>query len=308
MDGILIVDKPVGPTSADIVRNIKRIFRAKVGHLGTLDPFASGVLPICLNEGTKLAQFLNVADKAYEGTIQLGVRTDTGDLTGHSVEDAPLPPTVPEAAALAEIASTFLGDRLQVPPMYSAIKKAGTPLYKLARAGVSVEREPRPIRIDRLLLAMRERDVVHFVVDCSKGTYVRVLAEEISGALGTVGHLSSLRRTRFGHFRIEQAITAAGIDPTTAAAALLSLRDSLVDVREVVVDDAGVQRIRCGDAYVLSRLRLGASGSAVKLISQLGQLVAVVQPNESGAWSYARVFEMTPPTEAGSPRAATVEQ
>ena len=200
MNGLLLIDKPAGLTSAEVVRRVKRRVRVKVGHLGTLDPFATGLLPLCLGEATKIAQFLNTADKRYEGVIQLGWATDTGDCTGRQTASAAVSDRA--AADLDAVARRFTGEILQKPPMYSAIKRDGVPLYRFARQGLEVERTPRPVRIAHLGLESVGSGRLRFVLACSKGTYVRVLAEEIGAALGTAAHLDALRRTSFGSFDI----------------------------------------------------------------------------------------------------------
>ena len=289
MDGILLIDKPEGITSAAAVRDVKRALRCKVGHLGTLDPFASGLLPLCLGEGTKIAQFLNAADKAYEGVIRLGARTDTGDRTGTVVEEAALPSDL-GAARCSEVATSFPGESTQVPPMYSAIKRDGVPLYKLARQGVDVEREPRPIRIHSLTLEPLDAARLAIRVECSKGTYVRVLAENVGAALGTAAHLESLRRTRFGHFRIEAAIVPDRVGED-AAAALISPREALDDLAEVRVDSGVASRVRLGQVSALLGLaRPKSRDEALKLVGPDGGLLAVLAADPAGRWQFARVL------------------
>jgi len=289
MDGILLVDKPEGMTSAAVVREVKRTLRCKVGHLGTLDPFASGLLPLCLGEGTKIAQFLNAADKAYEGVVRLGTRTDSGDRTGRPVEQSPLPPGLSQARCDL-VAASFLGARLQVPPMYSAIKREGVPLYRLARQGVDVEREPRAVRVDALELAPVDDSRLRLRLECSKGTYVRVLAEEIGAALGTRAHLESLRRTRFGRFRLAAAI-ALPVSCEAAATALIPPRQALDDVPEASVDAALASRIQRGQMAALRDLaRPGQAGSALKVIGPDGALLAVVTADGARNWQFARVL------------------
>lgn len=183
MDGVLLVDKPAGITSAGVVRALKdRVGGRKIGHLGTLDPFATGLLPLCIGEGTKVAQFLAGEDKVYSGCIRLGVETDSLDCTGRVLRECE-PPEV-DQAMLDRVGARFAGQTWQVPPMYSAIKRGGVPLYRLARQGIEVEREPRPIEVRALTLSPAGPAMVAFRVECSKGTYVRVLAADIGQALG----------------------------------------------------------------------------------------------------------------------------
>ncbi|MFP6663795.1 MAG: tRNA pseudouridine(55) synthase TruB [Deltaproteobacteria bacterium] len=217
-DGILLADKPAGETSAGIVRILKRRHRLrKIGHLGTLDPMATGVLPLCIDGGTKIAQFLDAADKAYCGEILLGLATDTLDITGQETARGPVPEF--DAARLAQLAAELHGERLQTPPMYSAVKIGGQELYKLARAGIEVERKARLIRIDQITLRPGSTtDRVRFSVDCSKGTYIRVLAEEIGAALGCPATLASLRRTRFGPFGEAESHTMEALEACAVGA------------------------------------------------------------------------------------------
>lgn len=286
-DGILLLDKPAGCTSADIVRRIKRQLPrgTKVGHLGTLDPFATGLLPLCLGEATKIAQFLNTADKSYAGVIQCGAATATGDCTGEVTRTAPVPAF--DAVALRRIEQQFRGDRLQVPPMYSALKREGVPLYRLAREGREVERQPRPVRIDDLTLEPAEPGRIRFAVACSKGTYVRVLAEEIGAALGTVAHLVELRRTRFGHFAIDQAVAVDAWTPQSAAG-LVDVRAALDHLPSRALDAATAVAARQGKSRVLADL--GSAGrEPMVLLDPQGTVAAVVVP-AGRHWRYGRVI------------------
>jgi len=286
MDGLLLVDKPTGVTSADVVRVVKRRWRGRTGHLGTLDPFASGLLPICVGEGTKIAQFLNGADKVYVGRIRLGTRTDTADPTGAVVATAPVHPTT--VRDLEQVRQRFLGEIRQTPPMYSALKRNGTPLYQLARRGLEVERAPRPVRIHDLALSLIDASLLAFSVSCSKGTYVRVLAEDLAAALGTVGHLETLRRTRFGSFRIEDAV---GLEPWPAEhLPVVGLREALSDLREFRVDASGAEQLRRGQAAPLDALGGVTPAETAKVVDPNGALVAVIVMGTTGRWRFARVF------------------
>ncbi len=286
MDGVLIIDKPQGMTSADVVRVVKRQLRCKTGHLGTLDPFATGVLPVCIGEGTKIAQFLNTAEKAYSGIIRLGQQTDTGDLTGAVIQAAPVPTIAPER--LAALAHSLRGELVQIPPMYSAIKREGTPLYRLARQGIAVERQPRRVHIAEIDLARQSETTLAFSVACSKGTYVRVLAELIGTTLGTVAHLEALRRTRFGHFGLDQAIALTEIEQRPLP--VIGLRQALAHLREIPVDAAGTHRARQGYEPLLGALSRGGQDEAAKLVGPMGELAAVIVADGSGRWRFGRVF------------------
>lgn len=209
----LVVDKPEGITSHDVVAMVRAVLGVqKVGHTGTLDPFATGVLPLALGPATRLIQYLDEDLKVYDATIQLGQATDTGDLTGTVVREAPVP-TLDEALVRGVLAG-FLGVRPQVPPAYSAVKVAGRPLYKYARAGEEVSVPARAVRIDGIELVSLAAPLLRVRITCGRGTYARVLADEIAQALGTAGHLVALRRERSGPFLASMALdlgTLAGI-------------------------------------------------------------------------------------------------
>ena len=195
----LVIDKPVGITSHDVVAMLRAVTgAAKVGHTGTLDPFATGVLPLAFGPATRLIQHLDEDCKVYEARVQLGAATDTGDLTGVTVAEAPIPAL--ERPQVEAVLATFLGRRMQTPPRHSAVKVKGKPLYAYARAGEEVVAAARPIRVDAMTLADLGEGWLDVVITCGRGTYARVLAEEIGVALGTVAHLTVLRRARSGPF------------------------------------------------------------------------------------------------------------
>jgi len=198
-DGAILVDKPAGPTSHDVVDAIRRKFGIKkVGHCGTLDPNATGLLIIVLGRGTKLSEKLMGDDKVYEGTIEFGVTTDSYDSDGQILETKAVPPLTLEG--LNELAAQFIGDQMQTPPMVSAIKKDGVPLYKLARKGVEVEREPRLVHIYNFRFANYAEPRGSFRLACTKGTYVRAIAHELGQKIGCGAHLAALRRSTSGKF------------------------------------------------------------------------------------------------------------
>lgn len=205
LDGALLIDKPVGPTSHDIVEAIRRRFRIKkVGHCGTLDPNATGLLILLLGRATKLSDKLMSADKAYEGIIRFGETTDSHDADGELVSSLPVPSLTLEQ--LNELAAAFVGDHLQTPPMVSAVKKDGVPLYKLARRGIEVERKPRLVHIFSFRFSSYAEPLGHFHVACTKGTYVRTLADEIGQKVGCGAHLAALRRVVSGRFNVADAV------------------------------------------------------------------------------------------------------
>jgi tRNA pseudouridine55 synthase len=198
--GILVLDKPAGLTSNGALQRVRRAFgAASAGHVGTLDPMATGMLPICLDEATKVIAEIESGAKCYEFTVQLGSRTDTGDREGVVVEERAV--SALDEARLEQVLAGFRGLQSQVPPMYSALKRQGRPLYELARLGLEVERNARTIEIRRLELVQRRADSLDLVCECAKGTYIRVLGEDIAKALGTLGHLTSLRRLWVEPFR-----------------------------------------------------------------------------------------------------------
>jgi len=207
ISGILLLDKPAGMTSNAALQTVKRLFNAcKAGHTGSLDPLATGVLPLCFGEATKFSQFLLDADKRYQATIKLGVVTDSGDADGEVLEKNEVPSI--DEDTLEDVLAGYRGDISQVPSMYSAIKKDGQPLYKLARQGIEIEREARDIRIDELNVVERPAaDEVVIDVHCSKGTYIRTLAEDIGRDLGCGAHVTVLRRTAAGPFGIAESVT-----------------------------------------------------------------------------------------------------
>jgi len=206
-DGVLIVDKAAGWTSHDVVGKVRSIFRTKrVGHAGTLDPLATGVLVILIGKATKASQYLMSRDKTYEGVLRLGQVTNTQDSDGEIMENNPVPPEL-DAAAIAAAMRKMEGDQYQTPPMFSAKKVDGVPLYKLARKGQEVVREPRFIHVEKFELLSYTPPDAAFRVACSKGTYVRALANDLGRALGPGAHLTALRRTAAGDHKIEQAST-----------------------------------------------------------------------------------------------------
>jgi tRNA pseudouridine55 synthase len=216
LDGAIVVDKPAGPTSHDVVDAIRRRFGIKkVGHCGTLDPNATGLLVIVLGRGTKLSERLMSDDKVYEGTIKFGETTNSYDADGELVASLPVPPITLEE--LNEMASSFVGDQMQMPPMVSAIKKQGVPLYKLARKGIEVEREARLIHIYNFRFTGYEEPLAHFRLACTKGTYVRSIAHDLGQKVGCGAHLSGLRRISSGKFEVSQGLPLTAILDLTPA-------------------------------------------------------------------------------------------
>jgi tRNA pseudouridine55 synthase len=227
IEGVLLVDKPKGLTSHDVVYRLRRKLQIKrIGHAGTLDPMATGVLVMLIGKATRISQYLMSVDKIYEGEATLGVVTDSQDAEGEIMATNPVPPLT-EAQVLA-VMKTFLGDQYQTPPMHSAIKKDGVPLYKLARKGEEIEREPRFIRISKFDLLSFALPKVSFDLHCTKGTYVRTVAKDLGDKLGCGAHLSALRRTGSGKFTIAQCTPLDQIE----AMSLKEIEQRLIPIYE----------------------------------------------------------------------------
>lgn len=238
ISGILLLDKPAGVTSNAALQAVKRLFRArKAGHTGSLDPLATGLLPVCLGEATKLSGYLLDADKRYRAEIRLGITTTTGDAEGDPLLVREIGAV--DRARVEAAAARFTGAIEQIPPMHSALKRNGVPLYKLARQGVEVEREPRSVTIHSLTVVRVDADRVEIDVHCSKGTYIRVLAEDIGAALGCGAHVSALRRTGVGGFDFHRMValeTLRGLSEHGTEALdvlLVSMEDALMHWPEV---------------------------------------------------------------------------
>lgn len=216
ISGVLLIDKPQGMTSQQVVSKVKYLLKSpnhdskKAGHTGTLDPMATGLLPVCLGDATKFSHYQLDANKSYEAIVRLGQKTDTGDADGQVIETKKVLAITSDD--LTKVTQQFLGKIAQIPPMYSALKKDGKKLYELAREGIEIERQAREIEIFALELSLIDKDFLKLIVTCSKGTYVRVLGEDIAVALGTVGHLIALRRIKTGYFDIANAITLADFE------------------------------------------------------------------------------------------------
>jgi tRNA pseudouridine55 synthase len=292
MDGLIVIDKAAGPTSAEIVRQLKARLgkRTRVGHLGTLDPFATGVLPILIGEGTKLAPFLQESTKEYTGLIVLGSETDTLDSTGEVSRIAPVPRL--DTVQLAEIARSFTGTIAQTPPIFSAIKRRGVPLYKLARRGTQVEPPaPRRVELERLELESAGDNTIWFTVQCSSGMYVRSLARDIGIAAGTAAHLGELRRVRSGAFStadarpLDEVIRALerGEDP-----GLISMCAALPALPAVLIDPLLEDRLRHGDSRALNHF--SPEGADLFKVISRGELVAIARSTSPVTAVIVRVF------------------
>ncbi len=205
IDGLLLLDKPAGITSNGALQQAKRLFNArKAGHTGSLDPIATGLLPLCFGEATKLSQFLIDSDKRYVTRLRMGQRTNTGDSEGAIIAESPVSFTRHD---LEQALGKFRGDFEQIPPMYSALKYKGKPLYKLAREGIEIERKPRPVTVYGLEILSCEQDTLELVIRCSRGFYVRTLADDLGQVLGCGAHIEQLRRTAVGDLSIDEAVS-----------------------------------------------------------------------------------------------------
>lgn len=258
VSGVILVDKPQGMTSQQVVSKVKYLFKSpnhdskKAGHTGTLDPMATGLLPICLGEATKFSHYQLDADKTYQATILLGSQTDTGDADGQIVAEALIPQF--DHAILENIAQQFLGPQQQIPPMYSALKKDGKKLYEYARAGIEIERPARDIVIKAIDLTAIDAQQIQLIVTCSKGTYVRVLAEDIAKTLGTLGHLTALRRLQVGSFKIDNAIGLADLEALSLESRLTHLLP--VDACIILDTELALTTEQCARVHMGQRLNV----------------------------------------------------
>lgn len=263
VSGVILINKPIGMTSQQVVSKVKYLFQSpvhdskKAGHTGTLDPMATGLLPICLGEATKFSHYQLEADKSYQATILLGQQTDTGDADGKIISKTAVP--IIDDELLISITQQFMGVQQQIPPMYSALKKDGKKLYEYARAGIEVERAPRDITIKSLDLAIldanllgadfRKPDSIQLTVTCTKGTYVRVLGEDIAKALGTLGHLTALRRLDVGKFSVNNAISLSALEALEFDNRFTQLLpiDACINIdAELTLDSEQCERIKMG--------------------------------------------------------------
>lgn len=276
VSGVILIDKPIGITSQQVVSKVKYLFKSpvhdskKAGHTGTLDPMATGLLPVCLGETTKFSHYQLDADKSYQATILLGSQTDTGDADGQIIAQADIPAL--NERLLSATTQEFLGAQQQVPPMYSALKKDGKKLYEYARAGIEIERAPRNVDIKALNLTLIDDKQIQLTVTCSKGTYIRVLAEDIAKALGTLGHLTVLRRLRVGDFTVDDAITLPQLEQLALDSRVTQLLpvDACVNIEaELTLTSAQCARVRQGQRLnVLEQLTGSLQDYILNAVSQ----------------------------------------
>ena len=300
LSGVVVVNKPSGPTSFDVVRRVKGLFKVKrVGHTGTLDPTATGVLPICVGEATKVAGFIADGEKEYEATVRFGQVTDTQDAAGRVLETRPVEGVTEDR--VREALRSFVGLIEQTPPMYSARKIEGKRLYELARAGEEVERAPRAVNVDEARMTFFQPPDCGIFVRCSKGTYLRTLAHDLGARLGPGAHLRELRRTRVGPFGIDESV---GVDELMAAAKqgrdelaryLKPLDRALEGLAELRLDPQLSRRVAHGHTpgpADLSRLRAPPypRGRRVRLVDPSGHVLAVAESDGVGTLKLPRVL------------------
>ena len=299
--GILVIDKPANITSARVVAVVKKALNAgKAGHAGTLDPFAEGVLICCVNQATRLAGFLLHGSKKYVAELKLGQVTDTQDLTGVVVSTAKvLDYSLPTIQSVVE---SFKGPIDQLPPVYSALKHKGVPLYKLARRGQPVQKPPRQVQIYDICLKEVDLPYVRFEVSCSAGTYIRTLGADIGKKLGCGGHLSALKRVASSGFTLDQAIPLSALEKSAdsgkVSSKMISMKDALPGMSEFCADAHLVEKIRHGQKLTLNDLT-GSNGTAgirqagdyLKIVDREQDLIAIVEQNTSGeCLTYCCVF------------------
>lgn len=279
MDGILNINKPIGITSHDVVARIRKLLKQKrVGHAGTLDPAASGVLPICIGQGTRIAEYLSESGKAYQAEIVFGVVTDTYDGEGTIVRIADVPDLT--MLQISEVLQHFLGPQMQMPPRYSAIKIQGQPAYKRVRSGEDISLAARPVVIRDLHILAWDTPRLTLAVECSKGTYIRSLAYDLGEQLGCGAHLGALVRTRSGPFSLSESSTleqlADALALDTIQEFLFPIDSALQQYPALVLDEATIERVLHGNAFRYDIAR---------------ENMAITGPNELGPYGLARVYD-----------------
>lgn len=287
LNGIVVIDKPEGIASYDVVRRLKGLVSGvKIGFLGTLDPLATGVLPLLLGEGTKLAPFLEGGRKVYEASLHLGVVTDTQDREGQVVQAVDLGAYDLSPQRIEEVIRRFRGKIMQRPPMFSALKQRGEPLYKLARRGEEAERALREVEIYELRLTKIDPPSLGLYIECSKGTYIRTLGHDIGGALGCGAHVTVLRRTRSGPFSIEAALALAEVEALLRQRRLkqhlIPLGQAMGFLPVVEVGEAAALQISHGQVIAVEGLNQGAQQEARQGGRKEGEVVRVVARNSGG--------------------------
>ena len=289
MDGIVNVNKPLGITSHDVVYRLRKILNIKkIGHTGTLDPEASGVLPMCIGKGTKLAEYLTASDKQYLATLKLGAFTDTQDATGEVLGTFEVNVSQEQ---ICDVVKKFIGEIQQIPPMFSAIKIDGKKLYELAREGKTVEREARRITIHNIEIKKidLENNIIEMLVDCSKGTYIRTLCNDIGAALGCGGHMSALCRTKSGRFNIDKAFTLEQIEEMTAKedfSFLTPVSEALPEYGKITLAERNSQRVRNG---IKIRVEGLTEGETYRVFDEKNEFLALAK-QENGEFVIIKSF------------------
>ncbi len=319
MDGILNINKAIGMTSHDVVAKIRKLLKQKrVGHAGTLDPAASGVLPICIGQGTRVAEYLSESGKAYQAEIVLGIVTDTYDSQGTIVRTASptdrrddpneitessvgadlscLPPIYrPDRTRIEEALQQFIGPQMQMPPRFSAIKIQGRPAYKLARAGEEIPLQPRPITISKLEILQWRPSRLTLAIECSKGTYIRSLAYDLGERLGCGAHLGALLRTRSGPFTLSESITLEelelAIEAGTVQEYLHPADLALHQYPALMLDDAAVERVLHGNAFKYDDPHRHTPSDLARVYDAAGRFLAIAQWDaQRGLWQPKKVL------------------
>jgi tRNA pseudouridine55 synthase len=303
LSGIIVVDKPPNISSAKAVADVKRLLHArKVGHAGTLDPFAEGVLICCINNATRLARFLLAGNKTYDATLKLGIETDTQDMTGTVIAANPVIDW-PEGT-IESVVQKFEGQIEQQPPVFSALKHRGTPLYKLARMGTPVQKPARQVHISKIKILEIKLPLIRFEVSCSAGTYIRTLCADIGQQLGCGGHLQALKRTASSGFKIQQAITLRQLAERVKAGEgrrlVIHMADALADMPACIADAELIEKIRHGKHLKKSDLIINRSSEKsinqdahgnIKIVNDNNILLAVLNyEKNTDRISYACVF------------------
>lgn len=284
ISGILLLDKPAGITSNRALQIVKRVYKAnKAGHTGNLDPLATGLLPICLGEATKVSGYLLDSDKRYLASCTLGIKTNTADAEGEVIETRPVENYSEEM--IQSVLNQFIGEIEQIPPMHSALKVNGQPLYKLAHKGEVIERKPRKVTIYEIRFIRLENGILELDVLCSKGTYIRTLAEDIGERLGCGAHISALRRSLSGPFQLENAVTLAGLEHLAEDSLdqidsfLLRPEEALLDWPEVSLSEHSTHYVQQGQAVQVPK---APTQGLVRLHGQNGQFIGVGQVMDDG--------------------------
>jgi len=293
VDGILLLDKPSGISSNAALQQARRLFRAlKAGHAGSLDPLASGLLPVCFGQATKVCGQLLESGKAYRVVARLGQQTDTADAEGEVIATMPVPRI--DADTVRATAVRFTGDQMQVPPMYSALKQGGKRLYELARQGETVDRPARPIHVSRIDVVRVDLPDIELEIACSKGTYIRSLVEDIAKALGTVGHVAALRRTRVDAFGSAPMVTLPVLEtaggPDALGAFLLPIDHVFMDLPRIDLDEAGEVDLVHGRRALPPGAQKSVVGKAGRAYGPAGRFLGLVELQPDGRVQPTRLF------------------